>query len=125
MPKQIADLVQSECHAPPNLRTVLVGGDPLDSDLYEKAKNLGWPISLSYAMSEAASTISLDGRLLPHLQAKLVQGRLAFKGPSLLSGLIDEERGFHDPKVDGWFVSDDCGEISGNILRLFGRMSDL
>ena len=30
----------------------------------------------------------------------------------------------YDPKVDGWFITEDLGEVAGDILSVFGRKGD-
>jgi O-succinylbenzoic acid--CoA ligase len=62
--------------------------------------------------------------LLDHLEARVEpDGRLAFRGESLLSGYATEA-GLVDPKVDGWLVTEDLGAISGRELRVAGRRGD-
>lgn len=124
VPKQLRDLVVLKCHAPKSLRAVLIGGDRLETELRQQALELHWPIRLSYAMSETASTIAIDEKILPHIEAKSIDGRLAFKGPSLLTGLINEKNGFHDPKNNGWYLSDDQGEVCGDSIRCLGRTKE-
>jgi O-succinylbenzoic acid--CoA ligase len=48
---------------------------------------------------------------------------LAFRGESLLTGYITED-GFHDPKVDGWLLTEDRGTVDGRTLRIHGRSGD-
>ena len=45
--------------APESLRTVLMGGDRLPKELAVRAVNAGWPIVVSYGMTETASRITL------------------------------------------------------------------
>ena len=76
-------------------------------------------------MSECASTIAIADELLSHLDARSEpDGRLAFRGSSLLTGYVTED-GLIDPKVDGWFVSEDFGDVAGRALRVRGRADDL
>ena len=70
------------------------------------------------------STVAVEDILLPHLEAKSVDLRLAFRGASLLTGWIVNDRSFEDPKVDGWFQSEDVGSVEGRILRVEGRPAD-
>ena len=124
VPAQVHDLLQSGLQPPPRLRAILVGGGAFHSDADERARAAGWPVLASYGMTECASTVAVRDVLLSHLDARADEdGRLSFRGASLFSGYITEE-GFSDPKVDGWFVSDDLGEVDGRILRVFGRRGD-
>jgi len=121
---QVHDLVASGLRPPPRVRAILVGGGVFAPDLDAKARERGWPVLASYGMSECASTIAVREVLLSHLEARADEdGRLAFRGASLFTGYITED-GFNDPKVDGWFLSDDVGEVSGRTLRVHGRRGD-
>ncbi len=125
VPTQVRDLIVSGLRPPPRLRAILVGGGVFDPDLDAKARAAGWPVLASYGLSECASTVSVCDVLLSHLQARSdEEGRLGFRGASLFTGYITDEEGFVDPKIDGWFASDDVGEVDGRILRVHGRRGD-
>lgn len=119
VPAQVRDLSAAGLPPPPKLRAVLVGGgtfDPVDAP--------GWPVLASYGMSECASTIAIEEHLLSHIEARRESdGRLAFRGASLFTGYATEE-GLIDPKVAGWFLSEDLGNVEGRILRVDGRAGD-
>ncbi len=124
VPAQVHDLVRQGLPPPPQLRAILVGGGAFDPDLMEDARSRGWPVLATYGMSECCSTIAVSDAVLPHLEARAVaDGRLAFRGASLLTGYATDE-GLVDPKVNGWFVSDDLGEVEGRVLHVFGRRGD-
>lgn len=126
VPAQVHDLVRGALRLPPALRLILVGGGVFDPELHQQARALGWPVLASYGMSECASTVAVDGVLLPHLEARVEEdGRLAFRGRSLLSGYVYPDGRFIDPKVDGWFVSDDLGAVDGRQLRVGGRVGEV
>ena len=75
-------------------------------------------------MTECCSTIAIEDTLLGHIEARRESdGRLAFRGPSLFTGYATDE-GLIDPKIDGWFVSEDLGEVDGRTLRVHGRAGD-
>ncbi|MEA2238323.1 MAG: o-succinylbenzoate---CoA ligase [Thermoanaerobaculia bacterium] len=124
VPAQVHDLLASRLTPRRTLRAILVGGGAFDEAAVEAARNAGWPIFPSYGMSECCSTISIEGVLLPHLDARVEPDRrLAFRGSSLLTGYVTDE-GLADPKVDGWFISEDVGAVEGRTLRVFGRAGD-
>jgi O-succinylbenzoic acid--CoA ligase len=129
VPAQLRDLVRGGLRPAPSVRGVVIGGGALPDDLYEDALKLGWPVLPSYGMTECSSqiaTATLDSpalRILPHMSVRADDGRLAFSGASLLSGYATEE-GFIDPKIDGWFISEDQGEIDGDVLRVHGRSGE-
>jgi O-succinylbenzoic acid--CoA ligase len=118
VPAQVKDLIASGLKPSPSLRVILVGGG-----VFNVAPN-EWPTLPSYGMSECSSTISIEQTLLSHIEARReADGRLAFRGPSLLTGYVSED-GLVDPKIDGWFISEDLGEVNGRRLNVVGRAGD-
>lgn len=126
VPAQVHDLVRAALRPPPTLNVILVGGGVFDPELQQQARALGWPVLASYGMSECASTVAVEGVLLPHLEARAEEdGRLAFRGASLLSGYVYPDGRFTDPKVGGWLVTDDLGEVDGRRVRVDGRVGEV
>ena len=126
VPAQVYDLVSARLSCPTFMRSVVVGGGPLDEELAKKARDLGWPVIPSYGMTETSSQVA-TGDGLPLLQgweAKIMEGRLALKGNGLLSAIIRRKGdGFvaRDPKIDGWYMTNDRCELIGRGLRVLGR----
>jgi O-succinylbenzoic acid--CoA ligase len=135
VPAQVSDLVRARTPAPESLRAVVVGGGALSPALYDQARALGWPLLPSYGMTECCSQVAtaplapLAPRpsplvLLDHVEARVEpDGRLAVRSEALFSGYATEE-GFVDPKIDGWFVTEDVATIEGRTLRVQGRSGD-
>lgn len=134
VPAQVCDLVAAKLRAPAGLRAIVVGGGSLPDDLYADGRELGWPLLPSYGLSEAASQVatatlgSPELRILSHLRVRIEDGRVALSGGSLLTGYSHFDRdgraAFIDPKIDGWFVTEDHGEVEGSVLRVYGRSGD-
>ncbi|HEX7191514.1 MAG TPA: AMP-binding protein [Thermoanaerobaculia bacterium] len=126
VPAQVHDLFESRLEPSPKIRAILVGGAAFDPALAANARALGWPVHASYGMSECASTIAIGEplQLLPHLEARIdLDDRLALRGASLFTGYV-ENGVLADPKIDGWFVSEDRASFDGRTLTLTGRPSD-
>ena len=130
VPAQVRDLVSAGLRAPRQLRAIVVGGGALDTALYNDARELGWQVLPSYGMTETCSQVatatlgSPELVLLDHLECRTEEnGRLAFRGESLLTG-YGTGRGFVDPKIDGWFVTEDLGSVDGARLIVEGRRGD-
>lgn len=131
VPAQLHDLVRLGLSSPSHVRAVIIGGGAFPPPLFEQGLSLDWPLLPSYGMTECASqaaTATFETRpklkLLPHLQCRVEEGRLAFSGPSLLTTYAYLQEGklrFIDPKVDGWFLSEDRGCIDKGILTMEGR----
>lgn len=141
VPTQVFDLVQAGWQAPQSLRAVIVGGGALNEGLYYSARKLGWPLLPSYGMTETCSQIATAS--LPTLQAEAMprpellshaswrqtpEGLLQVRGESLLTcyGQRQKDGRIHgwDPKVDGWFTSEDYVQLEGNKIRVLGRKND-
>ena len=141
VPTQIADLVAAEVSAPASLRAVIVGGGHLDRTIEKCARQLGWPLLLSYGMTETCSQIATQPleqlrsseagnglQVLPHCQVRNDRDqRLAVRGDSLLTAyLIIDEAGhakLNKPlDDDNWFVTQDRVAIDGDQLTYLGRV---
>lgn len=126
VPAQVHDLVALRLRPHAAMRAILVGGAAFDPELAARARALAWPVHASYGMSECASTIAIGDplQLLPHLEARIdVDDRLALRGASLFTGYV-EDGVLTDPKIDGWFVSEDRATLDGRTLTITGRPSD-
>lgn len=141
VPAQIYDLLSLSLRAPCSMRAIVVGGGPFEPELYKKARELGWPVLPSYGMTETASQIataaleSLQNKsefpelgLLSHAQAERNdEGFLRVKATSLFTCYAQNTtQGMRhwDPKVEGWFTTEDKGEAVGRNLAIEGRSKD-
>lgn len=148
VPTQLYDLVQGGFSAPRSLRVVVIGGGRLESELYEKALNLGWPVLPSYGLTECSSQVATattthQPALIPlaHVQIRIADrtdeanssvglsgGRIEIKSDALLTGqILVHEKGdeFRDPKIDGWFQTEDIGFLNEDgSLSILGRSQD-
>jgi O-succinylbenzoic acid--CoA ligase len=118
----------------------VVGGGAFEVELYNKARELGWPVLPSYGMSETASQIATaslqsltegefpEVRLLSHAEARAnAEGFLQVKATSLFTCYAQNQDGVPhswDPKVDGWFTTEDRGEVVNGCLQIRGRSGD-
>lgn len=140
VPTQLYDLVCHGYAAPKKLRAAIIGGGRLFQELYEKARALGWPILVTYGMTECASqvaTSSLDEiyapeipslKLLSHFETKIEGGLLCLKGKSLFTTYATfgkETVDYFSPKVDEWFVTEDRAVIEKETLCFEGRKDSI
>jgi len=142
VPTQVADLVVADVKAPAGIRAVVVGGGRLDGGLERTARQLGWPLLLSYGMTETCSQIATQAigrcgpskqagkglQLLSHCEARSdVAGRLAIRSDSLFTGYLV---GGADGKLtlgkpfdeEGWFITQDRVICKGRRLIYQGRV---
>jgi o-succinylbenzoate---CoA ligase len=125
---------------PTSLGMVLVGGGPMGAGLAARAHARGWPLCISYGMSESASLcaclcgtaagmnpgvagLPLDGFEL----AISERGRVMLRGPAVMQGYANPEGA---PGIgllqDGWFESGDLGSLDRDgRLRVTGRADDM
>ena len=134
VPTEVFDLVHAGLEAPPSVRAVVVGGGALGVELYARARALGWPLLPSYGATECASQIataslaSLDDDGFPELEMLShaavrtdADGRIEVKSAALFTGYATAG-GLDDPKRDGWWRTDDVGEVRGRRLTVRGRV---
>jgi O-succinylbenzoic acid--CoA ligase len=141
VPTQVYDLIFQKLKAPTSLRIVVVGGGALAKSLFIEARQLGWPLLISYGLTECASQVataslsSLDSNslvedlppafLLPHVTLKKIGNEnFQLKSEALLTAYIKKERDrffIDDPKNDGFFLLPDKIEtnIKGEKLQVF------
>ncbi len=130
VPTQLFDLVKAGLFSPSTLHTLLIGGGALSDSLYTAAKNLGWPVTPTFGMSEVASQVATATRtcshlqLLPHIEAKVVSECLAIRSPALMTTyatLQDNTPHCFDPKEGGWLLTEDRVILNGRRLIPLGR----
>jgi O-succinylbenzoic acid--CoA ligase len=144
VPAQIYDLVQAGLKSPYSLRAVLVGGGAMAPVLFQKARQLGWPVLTTYGMTETCSQIAtgplsslksqdssgFEIELLPHWTAKirLSDGKLQLRGDALLTAYVGfDENGqgkVWDPREEGWLTLPDRVNLQGRKIEVLGRTQD-
>ncbi|UHD18141.1 AMP-binding protein [Thiocapsa bogorovii] len=144
VPPMLGRLLESGAAPPPSLRVVLVGGQALNPVLAERALLAGWPLFLTYGMTETASQIATsacslervpcDGRvgpLLPDVEIDRHDGRdgpsrLRVRGPMLMAGYANPGRRPGQGLKEGWFETSDLGGLDAEgDLRVVGRADDV
>lgn len=116
--------------APSSLRCLLVGGDHTPEALLERALEAGFPVALTYGLTEASSQVATAGpelvrrkpgtvgASLPGVRLRIAaNGEILVRGPTVAAGEVDI--------VDGWLRTGDIGELDDDAhLRVTGRLSD-
>ena len=136
VPSQLYDLVSQKLFAPKSLRALVIGGDALSPFLYKKARDLGWPVLISYGLTETSSQIACSSlsslkqssfpalRILKHVSFKNRPARI--KSPSLFTAYFDTEskRLFKVLDSRGFFKLPDRLVFKGNQLCFEGRKEE-
>ena len=116
-------------------RAVLVGGAACEPALRVEARERGVPIVTSYGLTEAASQVATQspsveqdprstdsGQPLPGVELRVVEGRIAVRGPMLMRGYLGQA-----PLEPGaFFETGDLGSVDGHgRLHVSGRADDM
>lgn len=141
VPTMLYRLVASGRRAPATLRVALVGGAALEERLFARALALGWPLHVSYGMSECGSQVATwtpgdggwspgcAGRPLPGCRVESLEGdgaaggRIRIAGAMVMRGYANPaRRGGDGLDGEGGFVSEDLGRLDAEgRLRVVGR----
>lgn len=143
VPTMLARLLDVMPAPPPTLRMLLLGGQALHPALARRALGRGWPLYLSYGMSETGSMVAVGawqdddapgtrvGRPLPGVQLDCAAPAespraLRLSGPMLMAGYAAANRRPGLGLADGWLTTGDlCRLDADGALRVFGRADDL
>ncbi|MEI5584377.1 MULTISPECIES: AMP-binding protein [unclassified Agromyces] len=110
---------------------ILVGGQHVDPALVERAAALGARVVRTYGSSETSGGCVYDGRPLPGVLARTVEGELELGGPTLADGYLgDPGRTAAAFTTDAaglrWYRTGDLGSIDADgVLRVSGRADDV
>jgi O-succinylbenzoic acid--CoA ligase len=130
VPRMLVRLLDYQQHFFPqimlsnDLQYVIVGGDSLPITVYKRAIAAGWPIFISYGMTEASSTVAIGQtpnklQLLDKFVATCTsKGVLKLKGPMIIPGYVDFLKGIFEQQ---WFVTHDRVYLKGRYLTIIGR----
>lgn len=125
-----------------HLRMFVSGGSRLDPELFDAFARMGFPVYEGYGLTETAPVISVNppgdaragsvGPVLPNLEVEIRNqnlesiGEVWVKGPSVMSGYLDNVEA-SDEVLDGeWLRTGDLGRFDADgRLFLTGRSKDL
>ena len=121
-----------------HLEAILLGGGPVHDSVLSQAIEKGFPLYLTYGMTETCSQIAIahhakltpgfTGRLQPHAKAKLSDTKeLLIQCDSLFLGYLTEtKKGLHKPLTEGYFATGDLAEISDSgEIKILGRLDNM
>ncbi|WP_295448324.1 AMP-binding protein [uncultured Thiodictyon sp.] len=143
VPPMLARLLALDRPPPPSLGVVLVGGQALSTALAGQAIAAGWPLHVTYGMTETATQIATSGRLsappapgmvgrpLDSLDVDCSAGAdnprpLRVRGAVVMAGYANPQRLPGVGLTDGWFTTSDlaCRGPDGDVCIL-GRADDV
>ncbi len=105
---------------------LLVGGASVDGDLAVAARELGARLVTTYGLTESCGGIAYDGRLFDETQARIVEGAVELRGPTLMEGYRGDPTATANAFAsDGWLRTGDAGAVGDDaLLTVFGRVDD-
>ncbi|HJW03691.1 MAG TPA: AMP-binding protein [Azospira sp.] len=139
VPAMLARLLEAGV-APTGLKYVLIGGAALSASLFHRAMAAGWPLCVSYGLSECAAQVATwvhpaadqwqegqVGPALPGFTSSLTaEGRLRLAGPQVMWGYLNPEGRPGQGLNDGALVTGDLASIGPDgSLALLGRADDM
>ncbi len=109
------------------LRTVLIGGGPIDPGLRARAAEAGLTVVATYGSAETAGGCVYDGLALDGVGlATEADGRLRVSGQMLFDRYDGDPALTARVLVDGWFRTEDAAQIDADgRLQVLGRLDDM
>lgn len=137
VPTQLLRVLEYRQGRPPpdTFRCALIGGAHAPADLVARALAAGWPLALTYGMTEATSQVATAppdvvrtkpgtvGEVLDGVEVRLGDdGEILVRGPTLAEGYVASSEGLTDE--DGWYHTGDLGRFDDDgDLWITGRRS--
>jgi O-succinylbenzoic acid--CoA ligase len=126
---------------PPTLRCVLLGGGPVTAGQVDEWRAAGWPVVLTYGLTEAASQVTTQpagssafscGRPLEGTEVRIAGagrpgqlGEILVRGPTVMKGYLRAEQ-TTAAVGGGWLGTGDLGRLDQRgELHVEGRLDDV
>lgn len=109
---------------------ILLGGARAPRAVLEAAARHSLKLHLTYGSSETAGGCVYDGRALPGVEVKTVDGRIWLGGTTIASGYLgNPDLTARHFSVDGsgvrWYSTEDLGSYTDGLLSVTGRADDV
>jgi acyl-CoA synthetase len=114
------------------------GGSAIPVELVDRCEELGMRPRRAYGMTECPTVsasvgtdgpdirLRTDGRVLPGVEVRVVDGEFLVRGPQRCLGYLDPQHTREGFDADGWFRSGDLGFVDDhNCLTVTGRTKDV
>lgn len=119
---RLLDAGGSALEAARGFDTIVIGGAAVPADLRARAADEGVTAVRAYGMTETCGGCVYDGLPLDGVQVRLAESRIEITGDVLALGYRD---GAPLPGDDGWYRTDDLGQLNDGRLQVLGRADDV
>ena len=115
-----------------NLRLLITGGAAMNPEVSSGFRDLGIQCIQGYGMTEASPLIAVNreanpkdssvGMPVPGVEARIIEGEIAVRGPSVMLGYYKNRQATAETIEDGWLLTGDLGHIDEDgFLYVSGR----
>jgi O-succinylbenzoic acid--CoA ligase len=125
VPTQLARYLQTDVEVLRGFDAIVIGGAAMSAGLKAEVAAAGVTAIPSYGMTETGSGCVYAGEPLAGTSLRLDDHRILIKGPTLFSGYRLQPGLTAEVLQDGWFRTQDRGEIVDGRLRVIGRVDDV
>ncbi|MFI5690659.1 AMP-binding protein [Kribbella sp. NPDC051586] len=126
VPTQLARYLATDLAALRSFDAIIIGGASTPESLKAKAAEAGVTAIPSYGMTETGSGCVYAGKPLDGTSIALDDDqRILIKGSTLFSGYRLRPELTAEVLKDGWFRTQDRGELVDGLLRVVGRVDDV
>jgi O-succinylbenzoic acid--CoA ligase len=95
-------------------------------DLRERAEAADAPVVQTYGLTESCGGVIYDGVPFVGTEARVSGGVIELRGPTLMTGYLDDPAATAAAFDDGWLRTRDGGAIDADgRLEVFGRLDDV
>lgn len=110
-----------------SVKRIHYAGSPTPKPLLDQLKHTFHWVEFyeSLGMTEATGTVLNNGKLSHHVDAKIVEGELWIKGPTVTEGYWQWPEATTDAFTDGWYKTGDAVVKEGDKYILNGRIKDM
>lgn len=124
------------------VRVLISGGAPLDAELYDRFRTMGFVLCEGYGLTETAPVLTVNppdrtrrgsvGLPLPGVDLQIVGadgdgvGEIMVRGPNVMRGYLGQPELTASSLRDGWFHTGDLGRLDADgFLYITGRLKDI
>lgn len=119
-----------------NLEMLITGGSSIDEKYIKGFRDIGITVTNGYGITECSPIVATMrnehfapqsvGAIQPELEARVVEGEIQIKGPTVFLGYYKNEEATKEAFDGEWFKTGDLGSIDGDgLLYIEGRKKNL